>query len=168
MVFITTLIATLLISLMLYNPGISDCIEVCAQPVPEEPTVCEMVCEKQIKQSGLLVTLTSAAMTTPIVIVLGKLFEWLRKPVIKAIEPKEGVGMLDILKRINKAKSHYDNQKTVVFEKEGDGKTESWQDKTVVDVFEQEDGGETESQRPPQLLPGHIVGDGDGHGHGDD
>ena len=112
LVFVTTLIVSFMVSLLFFRPPAPACTEVCQEmtdgftPDPEALTcptmvceaneVCEMVCVESPK-NGVLVSIYSAVISTPLVVVLGVLFKWLRKPVVKEIEP-ETVSMMDAVK----------------------------------------------------------------------
>jgi hypothetical protein len=96
MVFVTTLIISLMVSLMFFQDptkeGVPGCTEVCNQQVEGGPVACETVCVEPPK-AGIWVSVVSALITTPIVFGLTYLFTWLRKPIIKAVEPKrKGLG----------------------------------------------------------------------------
>ena len=108
-VFVTTMIVSLMVSLLFFQPKEPDCREVCSPPVDElgqfledEPLVCEEVCVDPPKK-GILVPVFSALISTPIVFGLGWLFAWLRKPVVEAVEP-DGVQLKQLMKRIANAK----------------------------------------------------------------
>ena len=74
LVFVTTLIVSLLVSMMLFAPGKPDCTEVCAQETPTSDPQCDLVCV-EVKQSGLSVTLVSTAFTMPVIMGLTELFK---------------------------------------------------------------------------------------------
>jgi hypothetical protein len=87
LVFHTTLIMSLFVSLLLFRPPAEgECVEQCTQMDPEGPRECETVCNEPEK-NGIYVSVVSALISTPIVVGLGYLFAWLRKPVVGAIEP---------------------------------------------------------------------------------
>jgi hypothetical protein len=108
-VFVTTLIISLMVSLMFFSPPEPDCKDVCEPPKDElgqfledEPLICEEVCVDP-PAKGIYVSIVSALISTPIVMGLGYLFTWLRKPVVEAVEP-DGVKLKELLKRIADAK----------------------------------------------------------------
>jgi hypothetical protein len=99
LVFHTTLIMSLFVSLLLFRPPEEgECVEECTQLDEDGPMTCEMVCNEPEK-NGIYVSVVSALISTPIVMGLGMLFKWLRKPVVGAIEP-ETVSVMDALKVI--------------------------------------------------------------------
>jgi len=74
LVFVTTLIVSLLVSMMLFAPGKPDCTEVCNQDTATSDVQCSLVCV-EVKQSGLSVTLVSSAVTLPVIMGLTQLFK---------------------------------------------------------------------------------------------
>ena len=98
LVFHTTLIMSLCVSLLLFRPnaGEPECKEECTQLTEDAPLECEMVCN-EVEKNGIYVSVVSAMISTPIVVLLGILFTWLRKPVVGAIEP-EKVSILSAVK----------------------------------------------------------------------
>jgi hypothetical protein len=92
LVFLTTLIVSLAVSISLFRDPSPDeepeCVNNCTQVDPTAPEVCVETCQEP-KESTLYVSLVSAAITTPIMFGLGFLFAWLHKPVVKELTPEK-------------------------------------------------------------------------------
>jgi hypothetical protein len=108
-VFVTTLIISLMVSIMFFSTPEPDCRTECEPPKDEfgqflenEPVVCETVCVEPDKK-GAYVSIVSALITTPLVFGLVSGFTWLRKPVVEVIEP-DGVKLKQVINRVRKAK----------------------------------------------------------------
>ena len=91
MVFVTTLIISLMVSLMFFQDptkqGTPDCTQECTQMEEGGPEVCEEICTEPAQaKKGPLISIVSALVTTPIVFGLTYLFKWLRKPIVEAVE----------------------------------------------------------------------------------
>ena len=69
LVFHTTLILSLMVSLWLFRPvdGEPQCVEECTQMRAEDPLECELVCQEN-PTNGLYVSVVSACISTPMVI----------------------------------------------------------------------------------------------------
>jgi hypothetical protein len=110
MVFVTTLIISLMVSLMFFQDptkqGTPDCTQECTQMEEGGPEVCEEICTEPAQaKKGPLISIVSALVTTPIVFGLTYLFKWLRKPIVEAVEESaEKRSLAKILKSARAAK----------------------------------------------------------------
>ena len=158
MVFVTTLIISLMVSLMFFQDptkqGTPDCTQECTQMEEGGPEVCEEICTEPAQaKKGPLISIVSALVTTPIVFGLTYLFTWLRKPIVEAVEESaEKRSLGKILKSARAAKKKALESKSGVKVKQQRPGEEEEDD--------EEEGGDLESgggggggEKTEELLP---------------
>lgn len=91
LLFVTTLLVTLMVSLMFFQPDAESdpaCVEKCEQRDRTGKEVCTTVCTEPEKD-GILISLATAVISLPMSVAITKTLQWLRSPIIAAVEPKE-------------------------------------------------------------------------------
>jgi hypothetical protein len=85
MVLHISLIVSLLVSMLLFNPGEAECKEVCDQAAQNGSVTCRQNCGEP-QTSGLYATLLTAAITVPVTFTVEYFFKVLHAPVIGAVK----------------------------------------------------------------------------------
>lgn len=91
LLLVATLLVTLMVSLMFFQPDAESdpaCVETCEQQDSAGEEVCTTVCTEPEKD-GILISLATAVISLPMSVAITKTLQWLRRPIIVAVEPKE-------------------------------------------------------------------------------
>lgn len=119
LMMVTMLLVNLMVSLMFFQPDTDSdpaCTEQCEQQTKTAEEVCTTVCNEPEK-SGLLISVATAVISVPLTMAVDKALQWLRKPILVAVEPKEQRASIATMVKTHraalKAKSWLKNQTTV-------------------------------------------------------